>query len=104
MVVLVHHIETNAPVAICRTALMPDGHAVKRSGKTYRLTLGPIKNAAVKLDADNAIGSFICIGEGLETTLAGRQMGQAPAWAVLGTAGIEHFPILAVAFASFRGK
>jgi putative DNA primase/helicase len=35
----------------------------------------------------------ICIGEGVETCLAGRLMGYCPAWAV-GLAGIASFPIL----------
>jgi putative DNA primase/helicase len=36
----------------------------------------------------------ICIGEGVETTLSGRQMGLRPVWSLVNTGGIANFPIL----------
>jgi hypothetical protein len=36
----------------------------------------------------------ICISEGVETCLAGRQMGLAPVWSVVSTSGIAKFPVL----------
>jgi putative DNA primase/helicase len=94
MVCLVRNIRTNLPQAVHRTALSSDGFAIKRSGKAFRLSLGPIKGGAIKLDADKDVTMGLCIGEGLETCLAGRQMGLRPVWSVLSTAGIASFPIL----------
>lgn len=34
------------------------------------------------------------IGEGVETCMAARQLGYAPAWALGGTGGITHFPVI----------
>jgi Toprim domain len=49
---------------------------------------------AIKIDEDASVTQGLCIGEGLESTLAGRQIGYAPAWA-LGSAGaIRRFPVL----------
>lgn len=94
MVCLVRDIRTNEPRGIHRTALTPDGAAVKRDGKTFRMSLGAMAGGAIKLDDDADVTMGICIGEGVETTLAGRQIGYLPVWAVLSTAGIAGFPIL----------
>ena len=34
------------------------------------------------------------VGEGIETTLAGMQMGLRPAWSLASTTGVANFPIL----------
>jgi putative DNA primase/helicase len=94
MVCLVRNIVTNEPQGIPRTALAPDGHAIKRDGKTFRLTLGPIAGGAIKVDPDEDVTQGLCIGEGVETCLAGRQMGYRPVWAVLSAWGITGFPVL----------
>jgi putative DNA primase/helicase len=94
MVGLVRNIRTDEPQAIQRTALSHDGTAIKRGGKTFRLTLGPIAGGAVKLDPDEDVTQGLCIGEGIETCLAGRQMGLQPVWALLGTSGLASFPVL----------
>jgi putative DNA primase/helicase len=94
MVSLVRNIRTDEPQAIQRTALSHDGIAIKRGGKTFRLTLGPIAGGAVKLDLDEDVTQGLCIGEGVETCLAGRQMGLQPVWALLGTSGLASFPVL----------
>jgi hypothetical protein len=95
MICLVRNIRTNAPQAIQRTALSRDGTAIKRAGKTLRLSLGPSFEGAIKLDPDEDVEQGLCIGEGVETTLSGRQMeGLHPAWALLNTGGIANFPIL----------
>jgi putative DNA primase/helicase len=94
MICLVRNIRTDEMQAIQRTALSNDGPAIKRGGKTFRLTLGPIAGAAVKLDPDEEVTQGLCIGEGVETTLAGRQMGLRPVWALLGTSGVASFPVL----------
>jgi putative DNA primase/helicase len=89
MVCLVRGILTNEPQAIHRTALAQDGTAIKRNGKTFRLSLGPVTGGAIKLDPDEDVTHGLCIGEGVETCLSGRQMGLRPVSAV-STAGIEN--------------
>jgi hypothetical protein len=69
MICLIRNIETNEPQAIHRTALSRDGAAIKRNKKTYRLTLGPVANGAIKLDPDEDVTRGLCIGEGVETCL-----------------------------------
>jgi putative DNA primase/helicase len=88
LLALYRDIVTDAPRAIMRTALTPDGCKIDRKA------LGRVGGAAIKLsdDADVTMGLFI--GEGLETTLAAMVFGFAPAWA-LGSAGaISKFPVL----------
>jgi hypothetical protein len=94
MICLVRNIVTNEPQAIHRTALAPDGAAIKRDGKTYRLTLGSTAGGAIKLDPDEEVTQGICIGEGLETCLSGRLIGYRPIWSVLSTSGVARFPLL----------
>jgi Toprim domain/CHC2 zinc finger len=78
----------DAPRAIMRTALTPDGKKIGRQA------LGPIAGAAVKLTPDEDVTEGLTIGEGLETVLAGMSEGFKPAW-VVGLAGIMKFPVLA---------
>jgi hypothetical protein len=71
--------------AIHRIALNRDG------SKIDRRMLGVVQRAAVMLDP---LGPKLAIGEGLETSMAARQLGVGPTWA-LGSAGsISGFPIL----------
>jgi Toprim domain/CHC2 zinc finger len=95
MVCLVRNIASNEPQGIHRTALAADGTAIKRNGKTFRLSLGTIAEGAIKLDPDEDVTQRLCIGEGVETCLSGRQMGLRPVWSAVNTGGIEKFPILA---------
>ena len=95
MVCLVRNIISNEPQGIHRTALSRDGAAIKRNKKTYRLTLGAAANGAIKIDRDEYITQGICIGEGVETCLAGRQMGLRPVWSAVTTGGISNFPVMA---------
>jgi Toprim domain/CHC2 zinc finger len=94
MICLVRNIITNEPQGVHRTALMPDGIAIKRDGKTLRMSLGPVSGGAIKIDADEDVAQGLCIAEGVETALAGRQMGLQPVWSLLSTAGIASFPML----------
>jgi hypothetical protein len=99
MICLVRSIASNEPQAIVRTALTPEGRAIKRPDKegrlrTFRMSLGPTGGGAIKIDADEHVTQGLCVGEGVETCLAGRQMGLRPVWALLGTAGVEKFPVL----------
>jgi putative DNA primase/helicase len=94
MVCLVRNIVTNHPQGIQRTALMPDGTAVKRNGKTFRLSLSSISGGAIKIDPDEDVTHGLCIGEGLETCLSGQLIGYRPVWSVLSKSGVAGFPLL----------
>jgi putative DNA primase/helicase len=96
MICLVRNIVTNEPQGIHRTALMPDGTAVKRNGKTFRLSLGSMAGGAIKIDPNEDVTQGICIGEGLETCLAGQQMEPPlrPSWSLISTGGVTNFPVL----------
>jgi Toprim domain len=77
----------------------PEGRAIKRPDKagrlkTFRASLGPTGGGAIKIDPDEAVTQGLCIGEGVETCLAGRQMGLRPIWSVVSTSGVEKFPVL----------
>jgi putative DNA primase/helicase len=62
----------------------------QRWPKTERRMLGSVQRAAVMLDQ---AGDVLHVGEGIETMIAARQLGLAPAWA-LGSAGmVAHFPV-----------
>jgi putative DNA primase/helicase len=75
-------------VAIHRTLLSDDGR------KLDRRMLGPVGNAAIKIDPDHDVERGLTICEGFETGVAGRILGFRPVWA-LGSAGaIADFPVL----------
>ncbi len=89
LLALYRDIATNEPRAIARTAISASGT------KIGRMMLGPVKGAAIKVDDNIDVEQGLVVGEGLETILAGRQLGFRPAWA-LGSAGaIRTFPVLA---------
>ena len=94
MICLVRNIVSNEPQGIQRTALTFDGNAVKRDGKTLRMSLGIVKGGAIKIDPDEQVEQGVCIGEGVETCLSGRKLGYAPVWSVITNTGIEDFPVL----------
>ncbi len=94
MLCLVRNIVTNEPQAIHRTALSPDGTAIKRDGKTLRLSLGPVAAGAIKLASDEDVCTGLHVGEGLETCLSALQLGFAPCWSLISVGGISKFPIL----------
>jgi putative DNA primase/helicase len=58
------------------------------------MTLGPMAGGAIKIDDNADVTTRLCIGEGLETTLSGRQLGLQPVWSVISVGGIERFPVL----------
>jgi putative DNA primase/helicase len=77
-----------AVIGIHRTALTPQGEKIGRK------MLGPARDAAIMLDPDEAVSSGLVVCEGIESGLAGRQLGWRPVWA-LGSAGaIGRFPVL----------
>src|ERR1700720_20968 len=93
MICLVRNIVANELQAVQRTAIARDATAIKRGGKTLRMSLGPI-TGAIKLDLDADIAQGLCIGEGVETCLAGRQMGLQPVWSAVNMGGVANFPVL----------
>jgi Toprim domain len=66
----------------------------ERWPKTERKMLGIVHRAAIKLDALN--GGGLTIGEGIETSLAARQLDPSlrPAWALGSVGAISFFPTL----------
>jgi putative DNA primase/helicase len=89
MVVAMLNIERDDITAVHRTALTPDGQKIGR-----RMS-GIAAGAAIKLDPDASITEALTIGEGIETTLSGRQLGYGPAWAMGSVLSIASFPVLA---------
>jgi putative DNA primase/helicase len=86
MLALLVNIATGAPRAVSRTLLTPDGRKLERK------FLGPVGGGAMMLDREVTYG--LHVAEGLESALAGRQLGLRPFWA-LGSAGaIGVFPVL----------
>lgn len=88
MVALYRDLRTDEPKAIQRTFLSPEGR------KLERWMLGPVQNAAVKLDPDDEVSERLIVGEGVESCLAAREYRYRPCWA-LGSAGaIARLPVL----------
>jgi hypothetical protein len=84
MVCLVRNVLTGDPQAIHQTLLDAQGRrrfvTLKGADKpTCRLFKGPVGGAAIMFDPP---GSELFVGEGVESTLTGRQDGHAPAWAM----------------------
>jgi hypothetical protein len=88
LLALYRNIATDAPQAVSRTALDSSGT------KIGRMSLGPVGGCAVKVDPDENITESLAVGEGLETVLAGRQLGHRPAWSVGSAGAIKTFPLL----------
>jgi Toprim domain/CHC2 zinc finger len=95
LVALVGDIVTDAPKAIQRTALNGDG------GKIGRRSLGPTKSGVIKLWEDAEVTYGLAIGEGMETVAAAatrinhRGTLLQPAWALIDSANLSGFPVLA---------
>ena len=93
MLALFRDIESDRPQAIQRIAI---GGDLKKIGS---LSLGPTRNAVIKIYDHAAIASGLCIAEGLETALSGptiefRGTVLAPIWATGGTETMRAFPVL----------
>jgi putative DNA primase/helicase len=85
LIVPFRSIDDDAITAVHRIALNAD--ATKRG----RRMLGVVQRAAIKLDVP---GERLAIGEGLETCMAARQLGYAPAWALGSVGAISFFPLI----------
>jgi hypothetical protein len=95
LIALYRDIVSNAPRAIERTALNPEGTAIRIDGKTARRMRGSRNGAAIKITDDADVAMGLTVGEGLETTLAGMMFDHAPAWSLGPAAAIGTFPVLA---------
>jgi hypothetical protein len=78
-------IDDDQITAIQRVALTDAG------AKIGRRMLGVVHRAAVKLDP---VSDTLHVGEGVETCLAARQLGHAPAWALGSVGMIAKFPLI----------
>jgi hypothetical protein len=88
LVGLFRDIITNVACGITRIFFDVNPHRIERK------MLGRIRGAAVKLDADEEVTLSVCVGEGVETTMAGRQLGYRQAWALGSSGAIGTFPVL----------
>jgi putative DNA primase/helicase len=93
LLALFRDIESDRPQAIQRIAIDRD---LKKIGS---LSLGPTRNAAIKIYDHVAITSGLCIAEGLETALSGPTIQYhstvlAPIWATGGSETMRAFPVL----------
>ena len=89
MIACMRSIADDAITAIHKTRLTPAG--VKVGRKMQGLAGG----AAIKLSADDEVTHGLHVAEGLETALAGLQLGLRPCWALGSAGGISSFPVLA---------
>ena len=78
-------IDDDTITGIHRIALYSDG------SKLGRRMLGIVRRAAIKIDRPS---DLLAIGEGVETCLAARQLGFAPAWALGSVGAISSFPLI----------
>lgn len=88
MVCLMRNIFTDEPTAIHRTFLDRDGKKIERR------MLGIAKGAAIKIDRQPSAEGNLTIGEGFETSLAGRLANLGPAWALGSSVGVKAFPVV----------
>lgn len=86
LLALFRDILTNEPKSIHRIALAPSGIAISKK------MLGSVARCAVKLDC--YVEQGLVISEGVETSLAGMQLGFRPAWALGSASAIKAFPVL----------
>jgi hypothetical protein len=56
--------------------------------------LGDATQAVIKLDPNEAVTRGLCLGEGIETTQAGRMLALRPAWATGSVSTLGVFPVL----------
>ena len=88
MLAAMRQVDGNRITAVHRTRLDAEGRKIDRR------MLGIAAGAAIKLDADDTVTAGLAIGEGIETCLAGRQLGFRPTWALASAGAIAAFPVL----------
>ena len=89
VVALFRNLHTAEPQAITRIYLTREGRKIDRK------FLGPVGGAAIMLDVFENVTFGLHVGEGVETCLAGRQLGFKPAWALGSADAILTLPMLA---------
>ena len=87
LVALVQDIITGEPIAIHRRELTLESAKVGPW-----MSLGPKGGGAIRLARLD--GGDLAIGEGVETSLAGIQLGSGPTWSVIDAGGMTSFPVL----------
>ena len=87
LVALVQDIITGEPIAIHRLELTPNA---AKAGPW--MALGPKSGGAIRLSRSDC--GELAIGEGVETCLAGMQLGSGPTWSVIDAGGMTAFPVL----------
>jgi hypothetical protein len=85
LIVPFRSIDDDAITAVHRIALNRDGT------KLGRRMLGIVHRTAIKFDA---VGETLTVGEGVESVMAARQLGFAPAWALGSVGAISFFPLI----------
>jgi putative DNA primase/helicase len=85
LVALVQDIITGEPIAIHRRELTPNA---AKAGSW--MALGPKSGGAIRLSRSDC--GDLAIGEGVETCLAGMQLGSGPTWSVIDAGGMTAFP------------
>jgi hypothetical protein len=96
MLALVRSIETDQPVAVHRTEIMPPG-ATEVVLKPQRMALGPVRAATIKLCENEEVSTCLGVGEGIETTLSMRLvpgLAATPIWALIDAGHLQEFPVL----------
>ena len=97
LVALVRNVVTDAPQAIHRTAIGPDGRSVEIGGQK-RMALGPVRGGVVKLTPHKDVTVAITVGEGLESTLSipihVPDFGATPLWSLISAGGVAAFPVI----------
>jgi hypothetical protein len=93
MLALVRNVVTDQPQAVIRTAISTCAE------KLDRKALGPTRDGAVKLWANDCVEQGLVIGEGVETVLGAAAMNYRgtllqPAWSLIDAGHVEHFPVL----------
>lgn len=94
LIALVRDARSDAPRAIHRTFLKPDGSAKDSEHGEAKMALGPTSGGVVKLTPDEDVTLGLALAEGIETALSCWALGW-PTWATLSTAGLLSFPVLA---------
>ena len=87
LVALVQDIITGELIAIHRRELTPNA---AKAGPW--MALGPKSGGAIRLSRSDS--GDLAIGEGVETCLAGMQLGSGPTWSVIDAGGMTAFPVL----------
>ena len=93
MVAPLRDIRTNEIIGVHRTYLARDGRG-KAPIEPPRMVLGRLKDACIKLTADEDVAEGLHIGEGIETCVACIQRDFRPMWACVSEGGIRDFPVL----------